>query len=493
MSVPNLDLPTPQTLSDWCCARLKVPPGTWVSRRLWWGVKSGDWEFHQALKSALSGAAFPDLARQKVSALALSKLLYQSASVEKGGARAYYRPRGWSPLWWAELELRGDLEVLGRAFVARQGRNYYAQRLESLCAEAKKDAPTQHEKLETVARWSDEGLFAARDADFCAQFPHILENHALWLDEKGGERAILCGRDLREVSWPKGALKGADLRGILARGLGWSGDDLHACDARWGDFLGADLSDCDLREADFGSANLDLALLAGARRAGAKFDRWRRENRSFGSLNDLTDWDGTGARWNLSPTIRVELDFSRLNLAGRQFSNAENGLSGDLSFAQCVLREANFAGVSLFDANFRGAALQNADLRRANFWNGDFSGVDLQNANVWGAQFRECDFSGVDLSVLSNADFASFNGEAPRNCDFAGADFSKAQFYGRNFALCNFQGANFQNADLREANFAGANLENADFLGANLRKTVFIGANLRGARYSRWKMRRAVR
>ena len=68
----------------------------------------------------------------------------------------------------------------------------------------------------------------------------ILDRHRKWLnDEEGGERANLCGADLREAN-----LCGADLGGATLCGA---------------DLRGADLSGADLRGANIRGANLDYS------------------------------------------------------------------------------------------------------------------------------------------------------------------------------------------------------------------------------------------
>jgi len=483
------DVPTPQTLSQWCCARLGVPEGTFISRHLWGEARTGLYDWSQAFKTNFEGASFPELVRQNVSALALAKALQTRASEEENGARRYWRPGGWSPLWWAELELRGDIEVLGRASVALRGREHYARRLDELIAANKKAALSQHERIETILRWSDAGLFAPRDEAFCARFPQILEEHAKWQRGEGGARAVLCGRDLRGVSWPRGALRGADLRGASLRNLNLDGEDVRGCDLRCADLLAARFQNADLKGADLRGACLDVALFKGADLTDVQKDD------EISWAGQLVDWDGRGVRGNLSPKVMWELDWDELDLRGRSFAGFSGGLHGDASFRRSNLEGANFRGAEMSDADFRGANLRGADLSLLDcaFDETHFEGADLTGANVWGARFLDASFDGAILDDLQNKDSAQWDEGPPRNPDFRGADFSKARFYARNFAGCNLEGANFRGADLREANFAGTNLSGADFRGAGYKGASFVDADLSGARYSRLKMRGAKR
>ena len=64
----------------------------------------------------------------------------------------------------------------------------------------------------------------------------ILEQHKLWLEDNGGERANLQGADLRYADLQGADLQGADLR--------WA--DLQGADLRWAVLQGADLRRADL-------------------------------------------------------------------------------------------------------------------------------------------------------------------------------------------------------------------------------------------------------
>ena len=61
----------------------------------------------------------------------------------------------------------------------------------------------------------------------------ILRKHKLWLkDEDGGERANLCGADLREANLREANLCGANLSCADLRGADLSGADLSGADLR---------------------------------------------------------------------------------------------------------------------------------------------------------------------------------------------------------------------------------------------------------------------
>ena len=74
----------------------------------------------------------------------------------------------------------------------------------------------------------------------------ILEQHQLWLEDNGGERADLRWANLRSAD-----LRWADLRWANLRSANLQGADLQ----------GADLRGADLRGADLQGANLDYSCL----------------------------------------------------------------------------------------------------------------------------------------------------------------------------------------------------------------------------------------
>ena len=69
----------------------------------------------------------------------------------------------------------------------------------------------------------------------------VLEQHALWLEDKGGERADLQGAYLRRANLRRANLRRANLQGA--------------------DLRGADLGGADLQGADLQGADLDYSCL----------------------------------------------------------------------------------------------------------------------------------------------------------------------------------------------------------------------------------------
>jgi len=81
----------------------------------------------------------------------------------------------------------------------------------------------------------------------------ILEQHKLWLEDNGGERANLRGADLLDAN-----LRGADLRGADLQGANLQGANLQGADLRWANLRGADLRWANLRGADLDYSCLPL-------------------------------------------------------------------------------------------------------------------------------------------------------------------------------------------------------------------------------------------
>ena len=93
----------------------------------------------------------------------------------------------------------------------------------------------------------------------------ILDKHVKWLQsEKGGERAYLCGADLRGANLYWANLYEANLRGANLRGANLSGADLYGANLHEANLRGANLRGANLRGADLSGADLRGADLRGA-------------------------------------------------------------------------------------------------------------------------------------------------------------------------------------------------------------------------------------
>ena len=351
----------------------------------------------------------------------------------------------------AERLLRRDIEICGRAYVAEKGVNFYLKPLEWV------PSVSAHETLDHAMRWRDLGLFAPHDADLQARFSDVTREHALWLkDHKRGQRARLCGRDLREVSWPKGALRGADLRGAILRNLNLEGDDLRGADLRWADLTAARLTDCRLSLVKLQGALLDFALISAAELQ--KLPLTSNNNSEWTYVMD----DGRGV-WH-DPLRRRALrrDLSGCDLSGRVLRHLRNASAFD--FTDCDLRGADLSGLNFNNSSYITS----------------FRGADLRGANVWGASFNRCDLTDANLENLQGADWAQWNYEPPRARDFRGVKWADADLNRRNFTDCDLSGADLRRANLCFAHFTGANLSGADLRDCKMVQTVLQDANLSG-------------
>ena len=118
------------------------------------------------------------------------------------------------------------------------------------------------------------------DQALIADLPRRLDLHAKWRRmEKGGERLVLIGADLRDANMRGADLRAADLRDADLRhadlrdadlrhanlcGADLCGANLRGADLRGADLRGADLCDADLRGADLCDADLCGADLCDA-------------------------------------------------------------------------------------------------------------------------------------------------------------------------------------------------------------------------------------
>ena len=351
----------------------------------------------------------------------------------------------------AEKLLRRDIEIRGRAYVAEKGVNFYIKPLEHV------PSVSAHETLDHAMRWRDLGLFAPHDTDLQARFADITREHALWLDNRRlGKRAQLCGRDLREVSWPKGALRGADLRGAILRNLDLEGDDLRGADLRWADLTAARLSNCRLSLVKLQGALLDFALISPADLQ--KLPLTSNNNSEWTHVMD----DGRGV-WHDPLRRRVlRRDLSGCDLSGRVLRHLRNASAFD--FTDCDLRGADLSGLNFNNPSYI------TSLR----------GADLRGANVWGASFNRCDLTGANLENLEGADWAQWTWETPMQRDFRCVKWSGADLNRRNFTDCDLSGADLRGANLCFAHFTGANLSGADLRDCKMVQTVLQNANLSG-------------
>jgi len=97
------------------------------------------------------------------------------------------------------------------------------------------------------------------------QLQHALEQHQLWLLDKGGQRANLTRANLYGANLDGANLYGANLYGANLYGANLDGANLRGADLTRADLYGADLTRADLYGADLTRANLHGASLSGAK------------------------------------------------------------------------------------------------------------------------------------------------------------------------------------------------------------------------------------
>jgi len=107
----------------------------------------------------------------------------------------------------------------------------------------------------------------------------ILDQHKLWIDGKGGQRANLedanlhranlCGANLHRANLTGANLYGADLDDANLTGANLQGTNLNYADLRGANLSDANLSDAYLWDANLSGANLTGANLWGANLKGA--------------------------------------------------------------------------------------------------------------------------------------------------------------------------------------------------------------------------------
>lgn len=131
----------------------------------------------------------------------------------------------------------------------------------------------------------------------------ILENHKLWLYDKGGECADLRGADLSGVD-----LSNANLRYINLNDANLYGADLSGADLSSANLSGADLYDADLRYINLSDVDLRNAKLYGVNLRGADLT-----NADLRNAN-LSDADLRNANLTKADLINVNLTGIKTNI-----------------------------------------------------------------------------------------------------------------------------------------------------------------------------------
>ena len=104
------------------------------------------------------------------------------------------------------------------------------------------------------------------------EIQEILEQHQLWLNNKGGKRADLRGVDLRGADLRNANLHNAELREANLQDVWLCGADLSYADLRYAHLRNADFHNANLISANLLDADLYAADLSGANLAWANLD-----------------------------------------------------------------------------------------------------------------------------------------------------------------------------------------------------------------------------
>lgn len=176
----------------------------------------------------------------------------------------------------------------------------------------------------------------------------------------------------------------------------------------------------------------------------------------------------------------------------------ETGLDNAVSFADCVLHDADLTDARLWEADLsdvtlRGATLSGAGLQHATLCGADLRYADLSEASLGEADLSEADLSTADLSAanlveadLSAADLlvANLNAATLMDADLSAtglksADLNAAALIGADLSAAALMNADLSAADLRDADLSVADLREADLTDADLRGANLTNADLR--------------
>jgi len=169
--------------------------------------------------------------------------------------------------------------------------------------------------------------------------------------------------------------------------------------------------------------------------------------------------------------------------------------SGERTFDNAHLQDANLRGVDLSNASMRLALLQGADLTDA-----ILDGVDFSKARLMGAKFDRASLKGAFLadSNMSNASFlqanlhgASLKRALAKDVEFGEADLTRAVLTDANLTggrlgatklpWAMLDGAVLRNSDLSDAQLLNSDLVGVDLTGACIENLQLTAANLEGA------------
>jgi uncharacterized protein YjbI with pentapeptide repeats len=194
------------------------------------------------------------------------------------------------------------------------------------------------------------------------------------------------------------------------------------------------------------------------------------------------------ALWNTWNFVRTKMDFSGLDLRGKNLSRCQ---LQTLILDGADLRNANLSGCALpelKEVKLDGAHLPWASFSRASGCS--FTKADASQAHINPAVFTGCDFTGAVLHKLGGM-FSQITDCVFRKVDLREAglersqlrqtDFTEANLSGAELGQCVFDGVRFRGTKLVGAKLAGTRFVKADLSNADLRGAFLMGADLSGA------------
>jgi uncharacterized protein YjbI with pentapeptide repeats len=146
------------------------------------------------------------------------------------------------------------------------------------------------------------------------------------------------------------------------------------------------------------------------------WNRWRRENKRFGTDLDEAGMRGDSARYISQPDLSGRyvrwIDLTKADLSGAALGGMK--LSG-VDFSGADLGGAHLEGTDLIKADLRDADLNLADLRNADLREADLRGTYVRGAYVKGAHFGHSRigssaFLNIDLSGVKGLDTVDHSG-----------------------------------------------------------------------------------
>jgi len=371
-----------------------------------------------------------------------------------------------------ELEqLQAEQEDKMRAFLAEHGRDYDAEKKQSLVEAAGPPKRSIVQEFDKMRRELDNAEAQGADvSEQRAELDKVGRERLLELDEMQVMGYRMFGHQMPERPPMLSAEESAE-RVAQARRMRAAGESLSGYDFTGADLSGVDLSGADLSKALFECAVFRGAKLTGANLSGAMLGRAALDGGDFSA----TDCTGTNlARSTFEGAIfdgaRFERsDFFESHLAGGSCKGAR---FDTLTFLKTVFGRVDFAG-----ADFKMTSIVEADLGRSSF-----AGAKTDQLTFIKVVLDEVDFG---ASALTRTSFIQSSGSAP---SFEGATLDRIAFVDG----CRLERAVFRSATMKHVCFRGGAFPSADFTDASAEECDFSSSDLRQAKLYRLRAPRSL-